>query len=171
MQQTDRIAELVRRAEALPDPAARSLMVELLRAVMEFHAEGLDRLMELACADNAACDKFLSAVARDEAAAGMLLLHGLHPQDTATRVLHAVERLSVSFERRGGSLSLASVEGAEVRVRFRSTRPWTGASLQGLVEEAILGAAPEIESVVVDGAEASSASFVPLASLTAGLRP
>lgn len=170
MQQTDRIAELVRRAEALPDPAARALTAELLRAVMEFHAAALDRLMELACASRDDCDRFLNAVAEDDLTAGMLLLHGLHPHDTATRVRHAVERLNASFERRGGSLSLVSIEDSTVRLRFRSTRPWSGAPLQMLAEEAVLAAAPEIDSVAVEGTESSSASFVPIASLTAGLR-
>src|SRR4051812_46179366 len=41
------IEDLVRQAEALSDPKAHALAVELLQAVLKFHAAGLERLIEI----------------------------------------------------------------------------------------------------------------------------
>jgi hypothetical protein len=84
-----RVEALVEQLEATADPALREQIRALVRAVLEVHALGLQRLLALAGPDSAA--RFARA---DELVASLLLLHDLHPDiETAARTaLRAAER-------------------------------------------------------------------------------
>ncbi len=88
----DKIEELVRRAEALPDPKARGIAVDLLQAVLDFHAAGLERMMEIAADSGAAGEAIIERIATDDLTSSMLLLHDLHPDDLETRIERAVRK-------------------------------------------------------------------------------
>ena len=51
-----RIEELVARVESISDRQARDLTIELLRAVMDLHAAGLERILAIAKLDTATPD-------------------------------------------------------------------------------------------------------------------
>lgn len=159
-----RIEELVHQVEALCDPAARSLAVELVQAVMGLHAAALERLVELA-------PQALEAMAKDELVASVLVLHGLHPDDFDTRFGRAVEKLHEFFDSRGSGIEVLETGPELVRVRFTGTRPGAGAAAKPIIESVIYEAVPEIGSLIVDGAdEEHEPGFVPLASLLATQR-
>jgi len=80
-QWTDRIEELVHRAESVEDQKLRSIAVDLLRAVLDFHAAGLERVMEIAAGSGPAGKEIIDRMAADDLAGSLLLLHGLHPDD------------------------------------------------------------------------------------------
>ncbi len=165
----DKIEELVHRAESLVDPKCRSIAVDLLQAVLEFHAAGLERMMEIAAASGAPGDAILERIAADDLTSSVLLLHGLHPDDFETRVNRAVARLEESFGSRGASVSLISIDDGAVRLRFESGRAWAGA--KATIEKAIYQAAPEITSVIVEGfKEPVPVDFVPVSNLLSGSR-
>lgn len=171
----DKIEELVRRAEALSDPKARGVAVDLLQAVLDFHAAGLERIMEIAVDSGPAGDAIIERIAADELTGSMLLLHDLHPDDLETRIDRALRKLQDMFASLGATLSLVAIEPAiepgTVRLQFDSSRTWSGTPVRASVENAIFQAAPEIETVIIEGLkEPLPANFVPLSDLLVGSR-
>lgn len=165
----ERIEELVRRAEQLPDAQARSLVVELLQAVMDLHAAGLGRILEIAASAGEAGERIMASVAADTVSSSVLLLHGLHPDHLETRIDRAVEKLRMHFGTRGGSISLIGVQNGVIHLRFDGTSQRSAAAARETIEGLLYEAAPEIEDIVIDGLEKPAlAGFVPLASLLAG---
>src|SRR5436305_13725899 len=116
----DKIEKLVQRAESLTDPQARSIAVDLLQAVLEFHAAGLERVMAMAAASKDG-DALIERIATDDLAGSMLLLHDLHPDDLETRINRAVQKLQEMFVSLGAKLSLLAIEPGTVRLRFDSS--------------------------------------------------
>jgi len=137
----ERIAELVEQLEAGSDPAARALSKELLQAVMELHAAGLDRLLDLTRASGAPGAALLERFARDRQVRTLLLLHDVHPWDAATRVREALRAHE-------GKVEILRVDDASVHVRVDG--PTT---LVRTVEEALREAAPEVDSILVERQE------------------
>ena len=164
-----RIEELVRRAELLPDSQARTLVVDLLQAVMDLHSAGLERMLEIAANAGPEGERIVEAIAADNVSSSVLLLHGLHPDDLETRINRAVEKLRLRFGPRGGSISLAGIENGVVHLRYESTSDRAAETARETIEDALYEAAPEIEGIVTDGLTTpASAGFVPLADLLTG---
>lgn len=158
----DRIEELVHQAEALADPQARSIAIDLIQAVLDFHAAGLERIMEIAAASPTIAKRLVA----DDLISSLLLLHDLHPDDLETRIARAMDKLQTAFHPLGARLSLISIEGGTVRLQFESSRTWPTASVKTTVENEILQAAPEVSAVSIEGIkEAPATDFVPLANL------
>jgi hypothetical protein len=165
----DRIEELVHRAESVEDPKLRGIAVDLLQAVLNFHAAALERMMEIAAASAPDGEAIIDRIAADDLVSSVLLLHGLHPDDLETRVNRAVEKLQRLFGSRGASISLLAIEEDVVRLRFDTDRVWSGAPVKASIEAAVYQAAPEIMNVIVEGfRDPPMPDFVPLANLRAG---
>ena len=165
----DKIEELVRQAESVPDPNARRIAIELLQAVLDFHAAGLNRVMEIIADSGTVAPAIIERIASEDLTRSMLLLHDLHPDDLETRVKNAVGKLQEMFASLGAKLSLLSIESDTVQLQFDSTRTWAGTPVKASVENAIFDAAPEIETVLIEGLkEPSPGDFVPVSDLLAG---
>jgi hypothetical protein len=170
-QWAEKIEGLVRKAESIPDPASRAVTIDLLRAVLAFHAAAVERILELVFESGPAGEAVIEKIASDDLASSLLLLHNLHPEDMETRVNRAVRKLDEMFLSIGAKLLLVSMETDTVRVHFESQRPFSAAPVKNSIEKEILQAAPEITSVIVEGLrEASRTDFVPVSELLAGLR-
>jgi hypothetical protein len=166
----DKIEGLVRQAEVIADPSARTVTIDLLRAVVDFHAAGLERMLEIVFDSGPDGGAIVDRIASDDLTSSMLLLHDLHPDDLETRVVRAVQRLQEAFISLGAKLSLVAIEAGTVRLNFDSQRTWSGTPVKASVEKAILQAAPEISAVVIEGLkETPPADFVPVSDLFAGL--
>ena len=160
-----RIGELVGKTEAIADPAARAVAVELLQAVMELHAEAFEPHAGNRLSHHSNGEA-LAAISADELLSSVLVLHGLHPDDTETRLRRAVEKLRQFFDVRGGGISVVSLDAARVHLRFSGSRPGAGTAARQIIEDTIYEAAPEIESLVIDGVEERrEPGFVPLTDL------
>jgi len=167
----DAIEELVRRAESISDPQARAAAVDLLEAVLAFHAAGLERVMEIIASTGEGHKPIIDRIATDDLTSSMLLLHDLHPDDLETRINRALEKLQDVFASLGASLALIGIEQGTVRLQFDSSRAWAGTPVRDSIENAIFQAAPEIESVRIEGLkETPPANFVPISDLLTGLR-
>jgi hypothetical protein len=167
----DKIEELVRRADSLSDSTARGVAVDLLQAVLDFHAAGLERMTEIALEAGPAGEAILEKIALDDLTGSMLLLHDLHPDDLQTRIDRAVHKLQGVFVSLGAKLTLTSIENGTVRLHFDSPRTWSGAPVKASVEKAIFQVAPEIKNVVIEGLkETPDPNFVPLSEILPGLR-
>jgi hypothetical protein len=157
-QDIHRIEELVTRVSELRDPQARDLTIELLRAVMEFHAAGVARMLELAAESR-------DAIAADNLCSALLLLHGLHPDSIEIRVARALERLQLRLGSRGATISFVRIEDGAIYVRYAGTSPRSAAGVRETVEQYLYSAAPEIEAVVIEGLREPVDGFVPLEEL------
>jgi hypothetical protein len=139
-----RVESLVADAEALPDPAARSIAQELVQALLELHAAGLANILDTLRRGGDAGRSFIDAFTRDELVASLLLLHGQHPMELDARVRQAIDRVRPTVRSHGGEVELLAVEDSAVRLRLK------GESLRSLVEEAVCEAAPDAASVHFD---------------------
>ena len=148
-----RIEEAIRSLEALSDPRGREQAKELVQVVLDLHGAGLARLLELVSAAGAAGQSILDSLAEDEQVRGLLLLHGLHPQDLESRVQRAVEKMRPFLGTHG--LRLELLETGEELVRIKVHGNWQGKSAtrpsSGDIEIAILDAAPDVTRVEVEG--------------------
>ncbi len=167
----DKIEELVHHAESLSDTKSRAVAVDLVQAVLDFHAAGLNRVMEIIADSGTTAGAVIDRIASDELTASMLLLHDLHPDDLETRLNRAIRKLQEMFASLGAELSLIAVEADKVRLHFDSARAWSGTPVKTSVENAIFQAAPEISTVIVEGLkETPPANFVPISDLLTGSR-
>src|SRR6185312_167768 len=82
-----RLEGLIREAERLTDPAAKSLVQRITQALFELHRDGLERLMERIAERD---EGLLADCGEDECIGGLLVLHDLHPLTVEERVQQAV---------------------------------------------------------------------------------
>lgn len=171
-QQAERINVLVKQVEQLPKTTARATALELLQEIMNLHASVLDRILDLTSQAGdpglALIDKFV----RDPVISGLLVLYDLHPEDLDSRLAGALEKVRPYLQSHGGDVEL--IEFREGVLRLRLTGSCNGcsgstATLKSAVEQAIYEAAPEVVTVVAEGAASTetqtAAGFVPLAKL------
>lgn len=108
---------------------------------------------------------------RDDLVASLLLLYGLHPDDLQTRVTRAVEKLQPALLSQGRVVEFMRIDEGVVRLRLRKSGNGchSSSSLKTTVEDAIYGAAPDAEEIIIEDAEAEPAltGFVPIGKLQA----
>jgi Fe-S cluster biogenesis protein NfuA len=141
-----RLEGLVQQAERLPDPATRAHVRDIVQAVLDLHATGLERLLDHVAGAGEAGDVILGACAADEVVSGLLLLHGLHPLAVEDRVRQALERV------RG--VELLAVDDGVVRLRLEGSCDGcasSAAAMRQAVEEAIFAHAPDVTAVEIEG--------------------
>ena len=130
--------------EAHPDRAVRETVRDLVRALLEFHRAGLERILEVAG------DR--PSLALDPKVEPLLLLHGLHPEALGVRVERALEKVRPYLFSHGGSVELVGIEEGRVRLRLQGSCdgcPSSAQTLRTSIEEAILAAAPDAEAIEV----------------------
>ncbi len=132
---------------------ARERAEELVRLVADLYGAGLERLLDLMHEHGRLDDETLDAVAGDELSSGLLLVHGLHPYDVATRVEHALQSVRPYLGSHGGDVELLEVADDVVRLRLLGSCDGCASSsvtLKLAVEGAIEAAAPEITAIEVE---------------------
>jgi Fe-S cluster biogenesis protein NfuA len=144
---------LIREAERFPDPTVQAHTRELVRALLDWHGEGLEKILAHVAGTGEAGLVTIDALARDELVGGLLLLHGLHPLDVETRVLEALDKVRPSLHGHGGDVELLGVAGGAVRLRLQGSChgcPSSAATLRSTIEQAIYEAAPDVTAVEVE---------------------
>ena len=173
MSSVEKIGELVGKIESLPDPEARASAVALVQALMDFHGEALDRLMELVAAQGATGYAIFDKFSGDELVSSLLLLYGLHPATIEDRVAQALEKVKPSLDAHGGSVALLEITGGVVRLRLDGSYkgcPSSPQTLKFAIEEAIYAAAPDVVAIETEGAidTSSEAGFVQISKMNLG---
>ncbi len=168
-QRVQRIGELVGELENIPDAEARAGAKALIQLVLDLHAAGLERVMEIV-ANGEQGQHTIDNLGGDRLVSSLLVLYGLHPLDLESRVARAVEKVSPQVRKGGGELNLLGAEGGIVRLRLEiigHACGSTGKTLKTMVEDALYEAAPDMNSLVIEGLEeqAGSSGFVPLGKL------
>ena len=162
----EHLERVIYELEQGPESPARARTREIVRAVLDLHARGLRRMIELIGGADAAGAALTRAMVRDPTIAGLLLLHGLHPDDLKTRVRGAVETLTPMLEGEGARVTRLDVEGGTVRLgleRERGRGRLSAGALRTSVEQAIVAAAPDAAALEIDIPDTGDpAAFVPV---------
>jgi len=156
------IEAVIRQIEAAADPNVRTASRELVQLVMELHGAGLERILEILRAGGEAGQSLLGNLGRDDMVSSLLVLYGLHPLGLEERVQQAVEKANRQMRSRDGTVELLGIEDGAVRLQLKANGH--GPALKEVIEAAIYQAAPDLVSLVIDGAEEKQA-FVPLEML------
>jgi Fe-S cluster biogenesis protein NfuA len=172
--QLQRVGELVGRLESSSDPNVKAVARELLEALLAFHGTALEKILELVAGSGEAGENIIRKCGSDELVSSLLLLYGLHPHDLHARVTRALEKSANFLAAQGASaeiLSIDAVGAVTVRLHMKSSGCGSSAgAVKSSLETAILNAAPDATSIVVEAIDTgiSQSGFVSLEQLTSG---
>ncbi len=144
---------------------ARERAEELVRLVADLYGAGLERLLDIVHEQGHLADEVLDALAGDDLVSSLLLVHGLHPYDVATRVEQALDSVRPYLGTHGGDVELLEVTDDVVRLRLLGSCdgcPSSAVTLKLSVEGAIEAAAPEITTIEVEEATAETEAAGPV---------
>jgi Fe-S cluster biogenesis protein NfuA/nitrite reductase/ring-hydroxylating ferredoxin subunit len=150
---------------------ARGRAEDLVRQVTDLYGAGLQRIMEILQAQGKLDDGTLEALTADSLVAGLLVIHGLHPQSMEARVAAALDSVRPYLGSHGGDVELEGISpDGVVRLKLLGTCqgcPSSSVTLKYAVEEAIQNAAPEVTAIDVVEAEKQpgSPALIPVDSL------
>lgn len=156
---TGAIEQLLAELERSATPATLDRVRALVAALLDAHAAGLARALEVIAAHGEAGAAIADALARDRAVEPLLLLHGVHPVPVGERVRRALDGIAPAL-RAQGAVAAVLAAGA-----IRIDALPGGAPKQGvrtLVEQALLDAAPDATIEITLGFDDS---FVPVSRL------
>jgi Fe-S cluster biogenesis protein NfuA/nitrite reductase/ring-hydroxylating ferredoxin subunit len=142
-------------SSALPEVTERA--EELVALLVELYGAGLERIVGLLTEDPAG-EGLLRRLAADDLVAGLLVLHDIHPDDTETRVLAALDEVRPYLGSHAGGVEYLGVDDeGVVRLRLEGSCDGCPSSLvtvRTAIEGAIEEAAPEVVGVEVEGVTA-----------------
>ena len=167
----DRIEALLEAASA-GGRVARERAEELVRLVVDLYGAGLERLLEIVHEAGRLDDDLLDRLVADDLVASLLAVHGLHPDDVATRVARALDGVRPYLGSHGGDVEFVGVtDDGRVRLRMLGSCdgcPSSSVTLTLAVETAIRDAAPEISGIDVEETPAAP-SVIPVTALRSRL--
>ena len=154
----ERVEQLVQALNSCPDPLVRKQVQELVGTLMDFHAEGFTRMLEILQAHAGNASEAMKAMANDTIAGSLLLMYGLHPADVAARVRAALETVRPTLQAHQGDVELLGIQDDAVTLRLQGTCngcPSSTTTFRNLIETAIQDHAPEIRSIQLEGIAAA----------------
>jgi Fe-S cluster biogenesis protein NfuA/nitrite reductase/ring-hydroxylating ferredoxin subunit len=159
----ERIERLLEEIRSMASPPAWQRVDDLIRLILELYGSGLGRMLEIAATADPAGDALIGRFAQDELISSLLVLHGLHPDDFATRVGKALTRVRPYLGSHGGDVELVEADAATGVVRLRmegscESCPSSTLTVKLAVEGAVREAAPELTRIEVEGIQASARS-------------
>jgi Fe-S cluster biogenesis protein NfuA len=149
----ERVEALLEELDSVPDGPARKTATALVRALLDLYGDALARIVGHAAErdDGTLAD----ALARDDAVAPLLMLHGLHPVPLESRVRAGLDEVRPYLEMHGGGVELLAIDEGVVRLQLQgscSGCPSSAVTLKHAVEEAIHKAAPDVADIVAEDA-------------------
>lgn len=149
-----RVEDLIGALDGVLDPASRGRVQDILGVFLDIHEEGLKRFLSSVSALGDSGRALLEDLGRDEVVGGLLILHGLHPEDLDTRIRRALERVRPQLALHGGNVELVGVDDRGVlRLRLEGSChgcPSSAATLRTTIESAIQASAPDVAQIVLD---------------------
>jgi Fe-S cluster biogenesis protein NfuA len=144
----DRLEVLLDDLRSSLDPRVWERVEEAVGLVTELYGGGLQRVLELVS------DDVVERLCADDLVGSLLIVHGLHPRDLETRVLHALDSVRPYMESHGGDVEVLAIDEDEGVLHLRLLGscdgcPSSSATLQHAVKQAIEAAAPEIVHIDV----------------------
>lgn len=146
--QMARVQALTRQLERIADPAVQASVKELVQCMLDFNCTAVNRMLEVVDNSGPHGAAIIDSLAGDPLIRSLLILYGLHPEDTATRVAHALELLAPAFRRSGVDVELENVEDSIVHLRISPVHNATlGRTVKTSIEEQIYALAPDVTRI------------------------
>jgi hypothetical protein len=165
-QRMDRIETMIQTLEKIPNEATRELVRDLIRSVLELHANGFSTLLDRIVHSHASGKELIAFLAEDALISQLLLLHNLHPVPVETRVQQALDKVEPYLRSQGVQLQSMTVSGeAVVTLHLESAGrlpSMATAEMRNEVAGAILSAAPDVADVVLFGLREAEDFRLPL---------
>jgi Fe-S cluster biogenesis protein NfuA/nitrite reductase/ring-hydroxylating ferredoxin subunit len=170
------IEELLTALAAHSDPMVGEAAEDLARDIVGMYGAGLERIVTLLAGAGPAGAATLAELAGDDLVAGLLVLHDLHPEDTAARAARALERVRPYLGSHAGDVDLLGVaegvDGPVVRLALTGSCdgcPSSAVTVTTAIERAIEELCPEVVRVEVAGVVTPAPRALPV--LQIGLGP
>jgi Fe-S cluster biogenesis protein NfuA/nitrite reductase/ring-hydroxylating ferredoxin subunit len=157
-----RVEELTEALDAIGDPFAKSCAEDLVGTLMQLYGEGLERI--LAAVDEDGTPALRERLVDDGVVASLLLIHGLYPVPLEERVREALDSVRPYMETHGGDVELLGISDGVARLRLEGHCRGCAASASTLelgIKQALQEAAPDLEGIEVEGADAAPAHAPP----------
>src|SRR5689334_10629668 len=106
----ERIERLLEEVRSMANPATWQRVDELIRLILQLYGSGLEQVLEIAADAGPSGQALIDRFTRDELIASLLVLHGLHPEDFATRVSNALTRVRPYLGSHGGNVELVEAD-------------------------------------------------------------
>lgn len=140
------------RTSALPEVTERA--EKLVGLLVELYGAGLERIVEILGYQDGGAD-LLRVLASDDLVASLMILHDVHPDDTETRVLAALDKVRPYLGSHAGGVEYLGIDDESVvQLRLKGSCDGCPSSLVTVkmaIEGAIEKAAPEVVRVEVEG--------------------
>jgi Fe-S cluster biogenesis protein NfuA len=154
-QRLQRVETLVRTLETAADSPVRSSALELMQSLMELHGAGIERMLEIVYDSGTGGGELIDALAADALVAQLLLLYDLHPAPFETRVQQALAEVRPYLHSHGGNVELVSLDQGAVKLRLQGSCNGcasSAATIQQTIEQALYQAAPDLQTLEIEGA-------------------
>jgi Fe-S cluster biogenesis protein NfuA len=112
--------------------------------------------------------KIIDQLGKDGTVGSLLLLYSLHPDDLATRVEKAAERMRPRLRKLACAIESVEVRESAVTIRLAAAGHGCGSSskdVHAIVEDCVYELAPDVTSLEILGLEEPTGGFVALESL------
>ena len=153
LQRAEQVEEILCRFDESPDERAKEDAGELVRALMDIHAAGLSRMVDVLANAGQPGAEMLKRFAADETISGLLVLYGLHPVSLSERVRTVIADLQPMLNSHQAKVETIAINEGHLRLQIVAKATGcqsTGAGLKQLVEDAIIGAAPDLEGLELE---------------------
>jgi Fe-S cluster biogenesis protein NfuA len=154
-QRVQSIERLLGEIQAAADPSLRTSVQQLLQLVMDLHGAAIERMLDLVRADSGGGESLIHKIGGDDLVASLLVLYGLHPLPLEARITEALDKARARLRSHQGEVELLSIQDGAVRLRLHANGHGCGSTTEALkeiVEDAVYRSAPDIASLVVEGA-------------------
>lgn len=125
---------------------------ELVRLLVEFYGNGLERVVEIVAAEDVG---LVERLAGDELVESLLILHGLHPVGVHDRIEQALDKVRPYLGSHAGGVDYLGIDDeGVVHLRLDGSCngcPSSTVTVKLTIEEALLGTVPEVTRVEVEG--------------------
>ncbi|MGQ0464919.1 MAG: NifU family protein [Sporichthyaceae bacterium] len=134
---------------------------DLVRLLVEYYGSGLTHVVEIVAESD---PELLLRLAENKLIESQLILHGLHPVDVATRIEQALDGVRPYLGSHAGGVAFLGIDDAGIaHLRLDGSChgcPSSTVTVRTTIEEAVLGAAPELTAIEVDGQAARPESLL-----------
>lgn len=147
----ERVEALLAQLARQGGKAAAGTAEDLVRTLVDFYGAGLTRVVEII----RDAPELMAALAADPLVESQLILHGLHPLDIDTRIERALDAVRPYLGSHAGGVAYLGVDDegiAHLRLDGNCHGcPSSTVTVRTTIEEAVLGAAPELGGIEVEG--------------------
>lgn len=166
----ERVEALLAELGSHAGPQVAATAEELVSCLVELYGAGLAEIVAIVGEDAGAGPRLMDALVADPLVESLLLMHDLHPLDTATRVRRAIDQVMPKLGPHAGRVELLGIDDQGV-VRLRLERSGHGcqsssATVESAISKAVAEAAPEAAGVAIEVVAAPAE--LPLLQITRG---